>query len=83
MSHPAKGILQTCWEHEQGHNTCFGRVRNTQTREMGLSGRECSSTVAIPVNPPWLLLPPVVDLEVSERLRKDREGVDPFTQMVQ
>ena len=33
--------------------------------------------VAIPVNPPWLLPPPVVDLEVLERLQKDSEGVDP------
>ena len=44
---------------------------------MGLYGREFGPMVAIPVNPPWLLLPPVVDLEVLERLQKDREGVDP------
>jgi hypothetical protein len=44
-------------------------VGNTQAKEI-------SSTVAIPVNPPWLHSPPVVDLEVLERLQKDREGVD-------
>jgi hypothetical protein len=46
-------------------------VGNTQVKEMGLYGREFSPTVAIPVNPPWLLPPPVVDLEVLERLQKD------------
>ena len=50
---------------------------NTQAREIGLYVREICPTLAIPVNPPWLLLPPVVDLEVLERLQKDREGVDP------
>ena len=40
-------------------------------------GREFSLTVAIPVNPQWLLPPPVADLEVLERLQKDREVVDP------
>jgi hypothetical protein len=41
---------------------------------MGLYGREFSPKVAIPVNPPWLLLTPVVDLEVLERRQKDKGG---------
>ena len=39
-------------------------VGNTQAKEMELYGREFSPTVAILVNPPWLLPPPVVNLEV-------------------
>jgi hypothetical protein len=51
-------------------------VGNTQRKEMGLYGMEFTPMVAIPVYAPWLLLPPVVDLEVLKRLQKDREGVD-------
>jgi hypothetical protein len=51
-------------------------VGNTQGKGVGLYGREFSPMVAIPVNPPWLLPLPVVDLEMLERLQKDREGVD-------
>ena len=32
--------------------------------------------VAIPVNPPWILPPPVVNLEVLDRLQKDRVDVE-------
>ena len=66
VSHPAKGILQACWEHERRQNTSFGWVGNTKAKEMGLYGREFSPMVAIPVNPPWLLPPSVVDLDVLE-----------------
>jgi hypothetical protein len=41
-------------------------VGNIQAKEMGLYEREFSPTVAIPVNPPWLLPPPVVYLEVLD-----------------
>jgi hypothetical protein len=43
-------------------NMSFVWVGNTQAREMGLSGREFFPMVAIPVNPQWLLPPPVGDL---------------------
>jgi hypothetical protein len=56
-------------------NTSCGWVGNTQVKEMGLYAREFSLIVAIPVHPPWLLLPPVVDLEVLERLQIPREGI--------
>ena len=74
-------ILQKGFYRHAGNmsedNTTFGWVGNMQAKEMGLYGMEFSPTVAMPVNPPWLLPPPRVDLEVLERLQKDREGVDP------
>ena len=53
----------------------FGWVGNTQAKEMALYGRKFSPMVAIPVNPPRLLPPPVVDLEVLERLAGHTVGL--------
>ena len=53
------------------------KVLDGWVRQMRLYGMDFSPTVPIPVSPPWLLPPPVVDLQVLERVQKDREGVDP------
>ncbi|KAJ8007977.1 hypothetical protein DPEC_G00099940 [Dallia pectoralis] len=65
-SHPAKKVLQVCWEHGLGQTVSLGWVGDSWARQLGLWGIEFSPTVAMPQSPVWMWPCPVVDLQLLE-----------------
>ena len=55
-SHPAKAILEDCWEHNDSNIMSFGWIGNIKAAQAGLGHIQFSPTVPYSCTPPWLFI---------------------------
>ncbi len=75
-SHPTRVVMQVCWEHERVQSYSIGWVCGAFGKDLGLEDMEFSPTVPLPIRPPWLIVEPIVDLQILNSQLKSREEVD-------
>ena len=68
-SHPAKAVLRDCWEHQESCSSSFGWVGDVKAEQFGLKHFDYCPTVPRSPVPPWLFIPPDVDISVQEVLK--------------
>ncbi|XP_061925778.1 uncharacterized protein LOC133664840 [Entelurus aequoreus] len=70
VSHPAKAILEDCWEHNESHFMSFGWIGNVKAVQAGLGHILFSPTVPYSCTPPWLFIEPTIHFEIQQQLKK-------------
>lgn len=63
-SHPAKAILQECWEHSKTILINFGWIGNVKAENVGLCSIQYCSIVFYSAIPPWLFVKQSFDLYI-------------------
>lgn len=71
-NHPAKGILEACWEHGKRTVKSFGWIIKDLVEEMKLNEYSFIPAVILPITPLWILPQPNIDLVLLES-RQDKD----------
>ncbi len=73
IRHKTNNNNKKIWEYEYVNYSSFGWNADADAKKIGINDIKISSTVAIPIIPPWLFQMPMVDLqlhfEINEKER--------------
>lgn len=73
-SHPAKKVMQACWEKETTKKTSFGWTGDQMAKDTGVYDKEFGANVVWPIRPVWELETPCVDLELLKIKRNNKNA---------
>lgn len=75
-NHPTREVLQDSWENEKSTREHFAKVGNKIAKELSIEGLQISPPVVFPVEAPWRLVCPRVDMSLLEIKRTGKKTVD-------